>query len=280
MMGAAVAESEVTVAGVRSRLLQARESDASEAVVFLHGNPGSSEDWRDLLGRVGDFARGVAFDLPGFGRADKPRDFDYTIEGYAAFTGATLNELGVARAHLVLHDFGGPFGICWAAANPDRLASAVLINTATGTARRWHRMARLWRRPLVGELTMAATTRRRWTRGFSAEGQPRLPPEFVDRMYDDFDRGTRRAVLRLYRATDLPYPPAGKWVETLAGLDRPALIVWGKRDPFVSRRRGEELRRAFPSAEIAELPESGHFPFADDPEGTASAVIPFLRRQL
>ena len=277
---AGVRDGAVEVGGVRSRSLEAGAGRGDEAVVFLHGNPGSAEDWRDLLGRAGDFARAVAFDLPGFGRAGKPRRFDYTIEGYARFVDGALAALGIERVHLVLHDFGGPFGICWAASNRDRLASAVLINTATGTARRWHRLARLWRRPLVGELVMAATTRRRWRRSFGGEGQPPLPAAFVDRMYDDFDRRTRRAVLKLYRATDLPYPPAEGWVATLAALDRPALIVWGERDRFVSKRRGDELRRAFPGAEMASLPGSGHFPFADDPDRTAAAVIPFLRRQL
>ena len=50
------------------------EPGADEAVVFVHGNPGSWHDWADLLGRVGGFARAVALDMPGFGAADKPDD--------------------------------------------------------------------------------------------------------------------------------------------------------------------------------------------------------------
>ena len=67
--------------------------------------------------------------MPGFGRADKPRDFPYSVAGYAEFLDGVLEELGIDRVHLVVHDFGGPWGMEWAARNPSRVASAVLINT-------------------------------------------------------------------------------------------------------------------------------------------------------
>lgn len=269
---------EVAVSGVRTPLLQAGPESESEAVVFLHGNPGSRLDWQQLVAAAGEHGRAMAFDMPGFGQADKPRGFDYRVEGYAAFIGGALEQLGVDRAHLVVHDFGGAFGFCWAAHNPARLASMVMFNTGTWTHARWHQAARLWRRPVVGELVMAMTNRRLWRKRMSAGPDP-LPEAFIDRMYDDFDRGTRRAVLKLYRATPLPYPPAQGWVDTLAAIDRPALIVWGANDPFLSTRRVEDLKEPFPSAEAKLLDGSGHFPYADDPEGAAEAVIPFICSQ-
>ena len=151
--------------------------------------------------------------------------------------------------------------------------------TEPRTRGRWHRMARLWRRPVVGEVTMGITKRPAWRRAMRAGPDP-LPDEFIDRMYDDFDSGTRRAVLRHYRATPLPYPPASGWVETLRALDRPALIVRGANDPFLGQRRIEDLKQPFPSAEVTLLERSGHFPFADDPEGSARAVMPFLQSQV
>ena len=275
---AEVREREVVIDGLRTRLLEAG-GEGTEAVFFVHGNPGSGEDWRPLLEATGDFARAVALDLPGFAAAEAPRSFDYRIEGYGEFVAAAMTELGIDRAHLVMHDFGGPFGFAWAASHPDRLASAVLFNTGLGTARKWHRFARLWRRPVVGEIVMLATTRRIFRDVLSTGDARPLPPEFVDRMHRDYDWRTRRAVLRLYRAMPLPYPPVQGWIEQLGSLRRPALIVWGRKDPHLAERRVEELRRAFPTAEVVLLEESGHFPFADDPAATAAAVIPFLRRQ-
>jgi pimeloyl-ACP methyl ester carboxylesterase len=274
-----VAQSALDVGGVRSRFLQSGDASAGEAVVFVHGNPGSSEDWRELAGQVGEFSRAIAIDMPGYGKADRPRDFDYSPEGYAGFLGDALGQLGVERVHLAVHDFGGPFGWAWIDANPSRLASLVIFNTALMTHARWHFWARVWRRPVLGELAMARPPRWLFRRIMRQEPRP-LPPAFVDRMYDDYDRGARRGVLRLYRATPLPYPPASRWAARLRELDPPAIVIWGARDQFMSPRRVEEYREALTNLEVVLLEDSGHWPFIDDPERAAAAVVPFLRRQL
>jgi flavin-dependent dehydrogenase/pimeloyl-ACP methyl ester carboxylesterase len=233
-----VESSRIEIDGIAAPLSSVGDQSSAEAVVFVHGNPGSRRDWDDLLSRVEPFGRGVAFDMPGFGRADRPRGFDYTVEGYARFLGAALDQLEIERAHLVLHDFGGPWGLAWAVFNPDRLASAVLINTGA----------------LVGY-------------------RP-----FVDRIYDDMDRGTSRAILSLYRATDNPGEGGRIIADALRPLDRPALVVWGAHDPYIPVKMANLQREAFPGAQIEILEDSGHWPFADDPEGVGRVVEPFLRR--
>lgn len=275
-----VPTSQITVNGLRSPLLQAGPADAREAVVFVHGNPGSSRDWGDLVARVGDHGRAVALDMPGFGQADKSADFDATVGGYASHLDAALRELGIDRVHLVLHDFGGPFGLAWAIGHPDAFASATLINTGILIGYRWHRMAGLWRTPVLGELVQAATTRGAFRRAIG-HAEPRgLPREFLDRMYDDYDRATRRTVLRLYRSSPVDDGAMDQVVPAFAALDRPALVVWGRHDPYVPVEQAELQRRSFPSAEVVVLDDSGHWPMVDDPEATAAAVLPFLAAQL
>jgi pimeloyl-ACP methyl ester carboxylesterase len=270
---------EVEVAGVRSPLIEAGEAAAGEAVVFVHGNPGSSQDWIDLVEKVGTFGRAVAPDMPGFGRADKPEHFDYTVGGYARHLDGILKALAIRRVHLVLHDFGGAWGLAWAATHPDEFASVTLINIGVLPNYRWHYLARVWRTPVLGELFMATSSRPAFHL-LLKHGNPRgLPKAFVDRMYDDFDRGTRRAVLRLYRATDMPQA-SGALSTALRALDRPALVIWGAHDPYISVRYAALQREAFPSATVVVLDDSGHWPFADDPVGVANAVVPFLRRNL
>ena len=60
--------SEVMVDGVRSVVLQGGPASSDEAIVFVHGNPGFSRDWEELLERVGEFSRCLAPDMPGFGQ--------------------------------------------------------------------------------------------------------------------------------------------------------------------------------------------------------------------
>ena len=271
---------EIRVAGITSPLLDAGPAESDEAAVFIHGNPGSSEDWRDLVAHVGKFGRAVAPDMPGFGRADKPEDFDYTVAGYAGHLHALIEELNIRRAHLVLHDFGGPWGLAWAATHPDRFATVTLIDIGVMPGYRWHYLAKIWRTPLLGELFMATSSRAAFHL-LLKHGNPRgLPSAFVDRMYRDFDRGTRRAVLRLYRATSDPGGQmSGQLATALQALDRPALVLWGRHDPYVPARFAEYQREVFPHARILLLENSGHWPFADDPETVAREVIPFLREQ-
>lgn len=270
----------VEVAGVRSPYIACGDRHINDAVVFVHGNPGSSEDWRSLVARVGTFGRAVAIDMPGFGRAGKPKDFDYTVAGYARHLDGALNELRVLRAHLVLHDFGGAWGLAWAAAHPDRLASVTLINIGLMPGYRWHYLARIWRTPIVGEIFQATATRFAFHL-LLKHGNPRgLPKPFVDRMYDDYDGGTRRAVLRLYRATSDPGALVDLMGPTFRQLDVPALVIWGAADPYVPVVYAERQREFFRRARVVILERSGHWPFADDPEAVDAELVPFLREQI
>ena len=270
----------IEAGGISAPLLEAGPQDASEAVVFVHGNPGSSGDWRALLDAAGELARAVALDMPGFGQADKPDDFDYDVGSYARFLDAALDELGITRVHLVVHDFGGPFGLLWGLQHPDTWASVALINIGVLPGYSWHKMARLWRTPVLGELTQAWIPRALWRRTMQRSNPKGLPPEFVDEMYDNYDRGTRRAVLRLYRSTPDPGDAAAGVGAAIKELNKPALVVWGMKDPFISGDYAERQMEFFDVKQMLRLPDSGHWPFQDDPEAVRDAVVGFLRAEL
>jgi pimeloyl-ACP methyl ester carboxylesterase len=273
-----LSSAEIAVRGVRSPVTQAGPPDATEAVVFVHGNPGPADDWTDLLARVGAFARAIAPDMPGYGRADKPRDFAYTIAGYADHLGGLLDQLGVHRAHLVAHDFGGAWALAWAVDHPDRFASATLINTGVLIDYKWHHYAKIWRTPIVGELFQATATRPAF-RLLVGRENPRLPREALDRIYAAASSwGTKRAILKLYRAT--PAKLASAPTEALRALDPPTLVVWGTDDAYIPREQAQRQRQSFPSARIELLEGLGHWPFHEDPERVASLVVPFLHKQL
>jgi pimeloyl-ACP methyl ester carboxylesterase len=97
-------------------------------------------------------------------------------------------------------------------------------------------------------------------------------------MYDHMDAGTSRTILRLYRATDEPGALGRRQADALRPLDRPALVVWGAHDPYIPVAMAARQREAFPSAEVEVLQDSGHWPFADDPDAVGRLVEPFLRR--
>jgi pimeloyl-ACP methyl ester carboxylesterase len=275
---AAVRKRRVSVAGTSSRLLEAGPEDATAAVAFLHGNPGSSDDWEPLVAAVGATGkRALAFDLPDFGETIAAAGFEHTVPGYAAFVDAALAALGVERVSLVLHDFGGPIGLQWIAGHADRLAALTLIDIGILPGYKWHRLARIWRTPVLGEIFQGTATRPAF-RFLVNHDEPRgLPRPFIERMYDHYDRRTKRAVLKLYRATDEPGAPDP---ELLAALrergELPTLVIWGGGDAYLPSSYAERQREFFPTAEVNVLPHSGHWPFADAPEEVERLLLAFL----
>jgi pimeloyl-ACP methyl ester carboxylesterase len=266
-------------AGASTRLVEAGPAEASAAVVFLHGNPGSCDDWEPLVGAVGGLGlRAVAFDLLDFGETIAPGGFEHSAPGYAAFVDSALAALGIERTHLVLHDFGGPIGLTWAATHADRIASITLIDIGILPGYKWHRLARIWRTPVLGELFQATATRTAFRTLINRDEPRGLPRPFVDRMFDQYDRRTKRAVLKLYRATDEPGAPDPELVAALKDADPPALVIWGAGDAYLPSSYAERQREFLSRAEVHVLPHSGHWPFADDPAEVERLLSEFLGR--
>jgi pimeloyl-ACP methyl ester carboxylesterase len=262
--------------GLRTRVFDTGPADATEAVVCVHGGPGSAADWAQLLPELGSNCRAIAFDLPGFGEADKPASWDYDAGGWAMFIGTLLERMGITRAHLILSDLGGQSGLAWAHANPRACASVVLIDTGVLIDYRWHAIARLHRTPFIG--SVAAATGRLGIRTAMRIYEPHLPSQVVSRWHRDYERATRRAVRQFHRNT--PAAELGALSAGLRALDLPALVLWGEEDRFVPVIQAKRQRESFPSAQVIVLDGVGHFPHLGAPERVAEAVIPFLTAQL
>lgn len=269
--------SSIVVGKTWTRIYQAGPHQATEAVVFIHGNPGSAADWVDLVEEVGEFSRAVAIELPDFGQTVAAPGFDHTLDGYANFVGDALRTLGINRVRLVLHDFGGPIGLVWTIQNLEMVASVTLINTGVLPGYKWHRAARAWQTPVLGELAQAVTTRAVFRRTISSAEPRGLPREFIDGMYDNYDRRTKAAVLKLYRDGRKIGRDSELLILPLAEANLPSLVIWGAQDPYTGVEFAERQKEAFPSARVHVLAESGHWPFIDDPATVARLLVDFLR---
>ncbi len=240
-------------------------------VLYVHGVPDAAELWQPFLEVTG----GIAPDLPGFGRSGKRGDFDYSIAGYDHWLEAFLDHIEVDRFRLVVHDWGA-VALALAQRMPERVERLVIINGVPFVpGYRWHRTARLWRTRLVGELFMGATrktTMRLLTREGNATPGP-LPEAMIERWWRDFDQGTQRAILRLYRSA-----PSGALAAAgahLGDLDCPALVVWGEEDPYLPTRMAQAYAEALPAASLRLVPKAGHWPWLDVP-GVTEDVCRFL----
>lgn len=250
-----------------------RAAPAAAPILYLHGVPTGSADWLPYLERIG----GVAPDLPGFGRSEKPAGFDYSIAGMDRWLEAFTGTLGLERFSLVVHDWG-LVGLAFAQRFPERIERLVIHNCAPLLpGYRWHWIARLWRTPGVGELFMATSTRwgfKQISRQANAAKGP-LPDWFLDRFWTDFDRGTRRAILRLYRASP-PEVLAGAG-ERLGELKCPALVLWGTRDPYIGAGWGPRYAQALGGdVRLEMIEDAGHWLWLDRPD-VIDIVADFVR---
>jgi len=275
--GATLRRTRVGAGGTQSRAIEAGPEEADEAVVFVHGNPGSCDDWERLAGAVGAAGvRAVALDLPDFGETIAPAGFAHDVPAYAGFLDAALGALGVERVHLVIHDFGGPIGLVWAAMHVERVASVTLIDTGILAGYRWHRLARIWRTPVLGELFQAISPPGVMRRVIGRAEPRGLPREFLEKLH--YSRRTRRAVLKLYRATDDPGAAGEALAELMRSKDIPALVIWGEHDAYLPSSYAARQRDAFPSADVHVLSASGHWPYADAPETVEQLLVEFVGR--
>jgi pimeloyl-ACP methyl ester carboxylesterase len=268
-----VTEQRATVGGVEVRWRRAAPPAGVTPTLYVHGVPTSSADWLPFLARTG----GVAVDLPGFGESAKPADFDYSIAGYDRFLEAFLDEAELDRFSLVVHDWGAA-ALATAQRLHGRLERLVLLGGCVPLLEgyEWHRLARIWRRPLAGELFMGFSTRwalKRLTKEATTVSGG-LPQEMLDEIWRHFDHGTQRAILKLYRSA----PPA-----TLAAAGRelgsiasPALVLWPDADPYIDASFGGAYAAALGGPVKQEtIAGAGHWPWVDRPE-TIDRVAAFL----
>lgn len=261
----------VTVQGVE---VFVRESGRGEPVLFLHGNPDSADLWQDVIARLQNRYRCIAIDLPGFGRSMAPSAFDVSIENLGRFIDGVVESVGVnGPLNLVAHDFGGAFAIAFASAHPNKVRRLVVINHPFFVGNyKWHTWARIWRTPLVGELSMITLT---WPafRWLLKQASKKLTDEQIRHTYSLVTSESKRIMLRLYRA--IGPEEFRKWEPRMfeATAKVPILVLWGQHDPYVP----EWVADKFGARRVARFEESGHWPPAEVPELVSAELVNFFQ---
>jgi haloalkane dehalogenase len=241
-------------------------------VVFVHGTPSSSHEFRGVMAALPDH-RCLALDHLGFGGSDKPPTADYSVTAHQRRFSHAMDTLAVDDAVFVLHDFGASIAAPWLLANPERVRGIVLANTF------------LW--PATGLITWIlrfyATRLGRWLyRVANVSLRVLMPASW----------GTHRPLTPALRAEYLaPFPhpddrhalsalPGELIGETLAGLSSraaelgqwPIRAVWGMKDPAVGSAELARWRTLLPDLQVDEVALAGHFVADEAPDRVAAAV--------
>lgn len=210
-------------------------------VVCMHGLPASSFLYRRVLPELAARdLRGVAFDLPGLGLADRPDGFDYRIRGLGRWAAGALDSLGIDRYHLVLHDAGGPVGLEMALVDPGRVLSVTVLDTPLALAKlpfRGELYARVAHH-MVGPMASRAAWRRVMYR-VGIDDRAAVPAAEVDAyrdlcLGDDGGKGYLD-IMRVVRDEPMR-TDAFRAILDSRHVHHPVRILWGMGDPILTVR--------------------------------------------
>jgi haloalkane dehalogenase len=259
------------------------DEGTGEPILFVHGTPTWSFEWRHLIKAFVPEFRCIAPDHLGFGLSSRPRDFAYSPEAHAENLASFVEKLAPPPFTLVVHDYGGPIGLPLCFHQPLLVKRLILINT-------W-----MWvfgdDRELMRKGRIAGGAVGRWLYRYlnfslrvimpSAYGDKRkLTPEIHRQYLDRFPDGwSRSAVLwplaRAILGSEAFYSELWRNREKLRG--RPALILWGMKDPAFQPHQLRRWSEALPDAQVVRIPDAGHWPHEEDPAAVIAHVREFLK---
>jgi pimeloyl-ACP methyl ester carboxylesterase len=243
-----VDEHTIEIAGSPVFYRQAEHVGDGDPVLFIHSVPTSSDDWLEMLPVAG----GVAVDLPGFGRSGKGGQLDYSPPAYADFLERFLRMLELDRVAIVAHGWGAAFALMLTMARPERVSRLALVDAV----------------PLIDGFAWPGPVR--WWRPLVLGSPAAWPENRVKAIWDQFDQGTQRALLRLHRSVDVgDLAAAGRGLEQ---VEVPVLIAWGEADPWLDIRFADAYATRLPEATVRRVAGAGHWPWLEDPVLAAELI--------
>lgn len=248
-------------------------------VLLIHGFGGWSRDWTHTIPILAESHEVFALDLPGWGLSEKPADFDYSIEAQAEFVLDFMAHFGLDNVDLIGNSMGGGIAVHLTTQYPNRVRKLILIDSVGYEGYRiWHNM-----------LLLAVQIP-----GISYVVKPFLPifPRFRHRTQWLFG-GSKKVSLDDYRDHYLPLLTEGSaeslvnMVKTLrldsvqeriASVNKPTLILWGEKDPFMHVKHAYLFEAAIEGSELVVFPGIGHVPQTEVPQQVNALILEFLSR--
>jgi pimeloyl-ACP methyl ester carboxylesterase len=260
--------------------------DASNpALLLLHGFPSSARTFRDVIPGLSRAAYVIAPDLPGHGQSAAP-----PTPSFAAFGDAIselLAHLSIGRRFIYLHDWGAPVGLQIAMQAPE-LVSGLIIQNAnvhrTGFGPLWAATLKFWAEPTKENEAAASShltfefTREQYTGGLPGEIAASIRGE---PWVEDWRIMNLPGRMETHRALIADYKNYAARFDAIAGYLKerqpPALMLWGRHDPFFDIAETLSWMQDLPRME-AHIFDGGHFLLETHAEPALSLMMEFITR--
>lgn len=280
------------------------QNGASQALLFVHGNPTWSFHWRELILALRDRFRCIAPDHLGCGLSDKPQRL-MTLNEHIENLVALVRALNLEHITLVAQDWGGAIGLGAMLRIPERLQRIVLFNTGAFPPVYIPWRIRACRLPVIGRLAVQGAnlfslaalrmTLARTKRLAPAVAAGYLAPydSWANRMavygfVHDIPAARHRTAPKREFESRSDSATSSDTAAELAKIEaalpslgnRPACLIWGMRDWCFRPDCLERFQTAWPNAEAHRLRDVGHWVVEDAPADSLAIVDQFLASHL
>ena len=269
----------------RKLFVRRRGGGEGTLLLFLHGFPSSSYDWRELLEpRQGEAT--LAFDFLGFGLSEKPRDHLYTLAWQADAAEELVRRAGSPPVFVVGHDMGTSVATELMARDLRgelelNLTGALLFNgsmllhLAKPTV--GQRLLRSRLGPVFARLTSERSFRAQFSRVFSPR-HPLSAEEAADQWSLLVHNGGQRIAHRTIHYMAERERFTERWHGAIRDWPGPLTFTWGLQDPVARTEVLDGLRALRPGVETIELLDAAHYPQIERPDLIAAALDTALAR--
>jgi pimeloyl-ACP methyl ester carboxylesterase len=240
-------------------------------VVLLHGNAHDRHDYDAVLPALAREFTVFAVDWPGCGESPAPAEpRAASAAGHAALLPEIVAGLDAAPAMLIGNSVGGFSAARLALTHPALVRALVLVDSGGFTAH--NPVSRLFCRVKGTEL-VSRLVAERFPRFYLRRRTPTVEAMLARSRAHRRDPAGIALDAAIWRSFTSPEHDLRS---RATAIRVPTLLVWGRHDPVLPLRDAEAARRALPHASFVTL-DTGHVPFAEDPDGFLAAVLPFLR---
>lgn len=244
-------------------------------LVMLRGLARSMRHWLGYEAEVAKHFKVITLDLRGIGQSTRPSTVKTTIYDMAEDVVAVLDELGIAKAHVLGVSLGGMITLAAGLRHPGRCESLIVVNSSIAG----EFTMRLTPNAIRGILTSVVRPGRKAQRlmvdnllGVEADEERRAA--ITDR-YSAIDRAegiyTKTAVKQLIAAARF------KPQRELKAMKVPTLVVYGTDDVFVSNVNSIKLARHLPNAKLEPLAKAGHEASLDQGPALTQAIRAWVK---
>ena len=256
---------------------EGKKHHPSEAILLLHGWPTSSYLYRHMMRPLGEHMRVIAPDLLGFGKSEKDPKASFSFRYHANALEDLIQQLGIEKVHLVVHDLGGPIGLWWGLQQPHMVKSITLLNTLVYPKFSWAvKLFVLMSMFPIVKSWLSSSGGIRFAMRLGLFNKDLLTDEVLRQYQEPFKDGAARTCL-LRSAHRLHINGFHDVVEKLGSFDKPFQIIYGMEDRILPNVGDtmQSLKTLVPHASVHALPECGHFLQEEKPEEITQLMVRF-----